>query len=850
MSEFFPSIKHPRIYAYEDNTQEGWLKVGYTTRSVNERVEEQYPSNLPKGKPYKILLDELAIREDGSYFKDNEIHKRLDNKSIESRGEWYKCDLETVRLSILEEKTRAESSRLRVRDFKMRPEQERAVRVTADYFRSFKEEEGVVPHFLWNAKMRYGKTFAAYQLALEMGWKKILVMTFKPAVADAWREDLETHQDFVDWKFVSNYEEDYKVYELENDTPMVFFGSFQDFLQRDRNTGTIKLRNKWVHLDDWDCVIFDEYHYGAWREKAQDLFDKDTLEQIERRELDAELKEMEMDIPDYFDEKLLLIKTKHYLYLSGTPFRAIGSGEFIEEQIFNWTYSDEQKAKHEWEGGDETNPYLELPRMVMLTYQLPSEVINIALKGEFDEFDLNIFFKAKGEYDNAEFVFKNEVQSWISILRGQYADIIEEGLKEREKARMPFADSRLMGILQHTFWFLPNVASCYAMRNLLQEKQNSFFNEYEIVVAAGRGAGIGANALKPVRKAMGNPLETKSITLSCGKLTTGVTVKPWTGIFMLRNTSSPETYFQSIFRVQSPWVLQNPDGDDPNMVEILKKECYVFDFAPNRALSQIVTYSQRLDVGTDKTPEEKVEEFIRFLPVLSYSGGIEREINAMDILDMVMSGTNATLLAMRWQSALLVNVDNVTLKRLLDNTEALDAIMSIEGFRNINNEIGVIITEAEEIKKARREAAENDEEFSPKQKKELSEREKEVRRIRKEIQDKLIKFASRIPIFMYLTDYREYTLRDVITKVEPELFKKVTGLSKEDFSLLEGIGLFNSEKMNDAVFKFKRYEDSSLEYTGLSKQDNATRVGGYDTSKTHEEYKQIRIEGGSKQIDA
>lgn len=198
------------------------------------------------------------------------------------------------------------------------------------------------------------------------------------------------------------------------------------------------------------------------------------------------------------------------------------------------------------------------------------------------------------------------------------------------------------------------------------QKQNVFFHDYKVIVCAGTEAGIGVAALKPVQDAMGDPLTTKTITLSCGKLTTGVTIKPWTGIFMLRNLSSPETYFQAAFRVQSPWELKGDDGRR----EIIKKECYVFDFALDRALKQISDYSCRLNVG-ESNPEKKVGEFISFLPVLAYDGSHMREVNAAEILDIAMAGTSATLLAKRWESALLVNVDNDTLSRLLASDEAI-----------------------------------------------------------------------------------------------------------------------------------------------------------------------------------
>src|SRR5690606_17420017 len=496
----------------------------------------------------------------------------------------------------------------------------------------------------------------------------------------------------------------------------------------------------------------------------------------------------------------------HYLYLSGTPFRAISSGEFIEEQIFNWTYSDEQRAKENWDDSLGPNPYASLPRMVMLTYQLPDSIRQIAMQGEFDGFDLNIFFSAEGEGQNARFKYEDEVQKWLDLIRGAFSETTVDHLKMgAKKPPLPFSHAPLLKVLNHTFWFLPSVAACNAMASLLKRRQNIFYHDYKVIVAAGTQAGIGIEALRRVLDAMtDNPLESKTITLSCGKLTTGVSVKPWTGIFMLRNSSSPETYFQAAFRVQTPWVIKNPDSKSPNKEVILKEECYVFDFAPDRALRQIADYSCRLNVN-ESNPEAKVAEFINFLPVLAYDGSSMKQVDAAGILDMAMSGTTATLLARRWESALLVNVDNNTLARLMANEEAMKALMSIEGFRNLNQDIETIINKSEAVKKAKKEA--NDRELTKKEKKELSDEEKEYKSLRKQIQEKLIKFATRVPVFMYLTDYRERGLKDVITQLEPGLFKKVTGLSVKDFELLVSLGVFNSALMNDAVYKFKRYED-------------------------------------------
>ena len=306
---------------------------------------------------------------------------------------------------------------------------------------------------------------------------------------------------------------------------------------------------------------------------------------------------------------------------------------------------------------------------------------------------------------------------------------------------------------------------------------------------------------------------------------------------MLRNSSSPETYFQAAFRVQTPWTVRNADGLSPNKVDILKEECYVFDFAPNRALRQIADYSCRLNVE-ESNPEKKVEEFINFLPVLAYDGSSMKQIDAAGILDIAMSGTSATLLARRWESALLVNVDNETLRRLMGNKEAMAALMSIEGFRNLNQDIETIINKSEKVKKAKKETS--DEDMTREKKKELTDEEKEYKSLRKRIQEKLIKFATRVPVFMYLTDYRERSLKDVITQLEPGLFKKVTGLSVKDFELLVSLDVFNSALMNDAIYKFKRYEDSSLDYIGINRHSGEA-VGLYDTVLSPADYQQTFV---------
>lgn len=824
----------PRIYAYsiDDEAHRGLLKVGQTTRNVRQRVAEQLKTAAIAN--FTIELDEPAERDDGGTISDHAVRDALRRKGFANpQLEWMRCTLADVRTVLTSLRIGQLFTGSHHETFPMRNEQEAAVEQTFAYYHSlWQQDVKAVPRFLWNAKMRFGKTFTSYQLARRLGAKRVLVLTFKPAVEDAWQTDLESHVDFDGWQYLSrNSARDPS--QIDDDKPVVYFGSFQDLLGRDK-AGNIKARNEWLHTINWDLVVFDEYHFGAWRDTAKELFEgEDTAVAKEETTLEyaddlIDINE-DLEVLSQTEAEFLPITTRAYLYLSGTPFKALATGEFIEEQIFNWTYTDEQRAKLEYPAKNpgKRNPYGALPQMRLLTYQMPDELLAIASAGEFDEFDLNTFFAATGTGDKATFKHKDDVQKWLDIIRGGYAPQTVESLKSGKGPPFPYSDVRLLPYLQHSFWFLPSVAACHAMANLLAERQNTFWRYYSVVVAAGTSAGIGLEALPPVRHAIGSGFDTKTITLSCGKLTTGVTVAQWSSILMLRNLKSPETYFQAAFRVQSPWSIKNPNGDNPNEEEVLKPICFVFDFAPTRALRQLSEYGIRLSPG-EANPENAVRELVSFLPVLAYDGANMTQIDAGGVLDIAMAGTSATLLARKWESALLVNVDNDTLRRVLDSPEAMAAVERIEGWRALgDNVIETIINKSDRVKELKNKAKASD--LTQKEKKELSDEEKEYKSKRKLVQEKLIKFATRIPAFMYLTDFRENTLQDVITKLEPDLFLTVTGLTVADFHLLVRLKVFNTERMNEAVFAFRRYEDASLRYTGIESHQGLTHYGLYDT---------------------
>lgn len=450
--------QQPMIYAYEHigvAGHEGLIKVGYTTRSVEERVKEQ---NLTSRTRYRILGQWSAMRHDGTTFTDkNAVHPILRSAHIANpEGEWFRCTLAQVDSAVRSAQMGSSTLLQRTQNFAMRPEQEATVDKTSRYFSTFDNDpsnRGLIPHFLWNAKMRFGKTFTTYQLARRMGWSKLLVLTFKPAVKTAWKDDLLSHKDFAGWQFCEK-QEDREFNYVNERKPFVCFASFQDVLGKN-DAGGIKVTNEWLQTIEWDCIVLDEYHYGAWGKNAKSFYnakDPALTKAMEVSDMMAEDDDRHtLEGRELFDEDLMPLKTRHYLYLSGTPFRAISSGEFIEEQICNWTYSDEQRAKADWQGDD--NPYLSLPQMVMLTYQMPDSITEVASQGEFDEFDLNEFFKAEGD----AFAHEEYVQKWLDLIRGNYVENLVSDLKlGNEKPPMPYSDVRLVSYLQHTIFVFVN----------------------------------------------------------------------------------------------------------------------------------------------------------------------------------------------------------------------------------------------------------------------------------------------------------------------------------------------------------------------------------------------------------
>jgi hypothetical protein len=819
-------IRHPKIYAYTVDAYidtpwiggrkgKGLIKIGDTQRDVVVRIREQLAAvRMPTSTPFKLYLAEAAITHDSRVFRDHEVHKALERAGVHNvNGEWYECTEDEVRRAIGAVRAGDHLDSLVYRaSFKMRPEQAAAVKATASYYQKHANSENP-PHFLWNAKMRFGKTFATYQLAKKMGWTRVLVLTYKPAVEGAWRDDLEGHVDFPGWRFKGKED---GLPDLDDKSPLVWFASFQDVLGTDEH-GNPKYKNEGLYLVDWDAVVIDEYHFGAWRDAARSIYLSDKESGIEGDKSEEKV----MATPDLDEDfvadlegslkRLLDLDVANYLYLSGTPFRALTEGEFLEDQVFNWTYSDEQRAKVNWQG-PRPNPYRSLPKMHLLAYEMPEALKEIALNN-MSEFSLTEFFRTEKQDDGTpKFKHEVEVQKWLDLLRGQDITGLWAVVSTTNRPPLPFEDTNLLTALQHTVWYLPSVDACVAMRDLLTAPHNTFFRDYAVVAAAGARAGMGEKALPPVRLAIGAvPQDSKSITLSCGKLMTGVTVPAWAGIFMLRELKSPESYFQAAFRVQSPWFYKFVNTEKGGEEEaIVKEHCYVIDFSPNRALRQIVDYATRLraEATLDRDDEAAIDEFMEFLPVLSFTGYAMQHLHAGDVLDYLTKGISSSMLARRWNSPELLNLDLRAMEAILADAALLESLEQIEMFRNITDDLTAMISTNKELrpKKLAREKLTKDEE----------EKKDDAAKRREGLKKKLQRFLTRIPAFMYLTDDREKTVYDIITQLESRLFEEITSLSLKDFDRLVKAGAFNESKMNDAVWKFRSFEEPSLQYGGTT----------------------------------
>jgi hypothetical protein len=655
----------PQIYAYttpEIARHNGWTKIGYTEQNVDTRLKQQMHT---ADVEYKLEWHGNATYEDtGETFHDTDFHGYLRKLDIVSKPgtEWFEIEPSPAHQRFYEfrENHGIVGDALAPVEYRLRDEQERASEKTVDYAHLHERGE-----FLWNAKPRFGKTLTSYDFCKRIGAQKILIVTNRPAIANSWYDD---YVKFVGFEsglaFISSVStlqgkpyclsrEQYRE-GLNNGVPKGFieFVSLQDL------KGAIDFGGKYDKLAhvaelEWDVLIIDEAHEGV------DTFKTDVA----------------------FDH----IKRKFTLHLSGTPFKAIANEKFSEDAIFNWTYADEQKAKKDWDNPELPNPYAELPRLNMFTYQM-SDIVAGEIKHGMDidgenvgyAFDLNEFFATN---ENGYFLHNDDVNRFLDALTIQ--------------KKFPFSTPELRDELRHTLWMLNRVDSAKALAKKL--KQHPIFRDYEIVLAAGDGKldddEVSAQAFDKVRKAIAE--HDYTITLSVGQLTTGVTIPEWTAVLMLSNMKSPALYMQAAFRAQNP-CLFNESG------KFLRKEnAYVFDFDPARTLTIFEEFANDLYTdtasggGTADDRKRRVRTLLNFFPVIGEDENGEMvELDAERVLSIPRKIRSREVVRRGFMSDFLFqNISNI----FRAPAEVLDVLQKLEPYKAPSKELGVHEDTADEL---------------------------------------------------------------------------------------------------------------------------------------------------------
>ena len=625
-------VVYPQIYSYvlpELKPNEGSQKIGYTEhKDVRNRILQQVKTAAIRLK-YELLWSAPAFFKDSDEsFIDKVFHRFLEKKGIERKWElgqeWFYFNGEPLKSKDLfdlfrKEKFSALQNDNGKIDYTLRFEQNEAVEKAIDYFQ--KTEKG---EFLWNAKPRFGKTLASYDLAKRLGANKVLIVTNRPAIANSWFDDFEM---FVDgYNFISETSSLKNRATLTREQhiaikpikPLITFLSLQD-LKGSKYFGGNYDKLRWVADLEWDLLIIDEAHEGVDTGRTDAAFD--------------------------------VIKRKHTLHLSGTPFKALANEKFPKEAIYNWTYLDEQKIKQlELEEG-ETGEHTDLPDLKLFTYRISQMITDEVNEGiEIDNetrdyaFDLNEFFRAKDK----KFVHEDDVKEFLRNLS--------------TNKKYPFSTPELRDELKHTFWYVGNrVDSVKALEKLL--KEDPIFKDYKVIVAAGDGRSFeeeendfkgNESSFQKVKTAIAE--NDKTITLSCGQLTTGVTVKEWTAVLMLTDIKTPSLYMQAAFRAQ------NPFKEFRNGELYFKKSAYLFDFAPTRVLEIYDQFANGLNPKavkgeiTEKDREENIKELLNFFPVISEDvNGEMIELDANKVLTFPNALAATEIVQARFMTNLLFN---------------------------------------------------------------------------------------------------------------------------------------------------------------------------------------------------
>lgn len=604
----------PQIYAYnlpDVVSKDGWVKIGYTERqNVHIRIKEQVGT---VDLDYNLLWNKMARFKDNRIFSDHQLHaylKKYKNRENKPNTEWFFYNGTPLKSlddfkDFINQNFNQASEQL---DYQLRDEQQEAVNLTLEYFNNNPNGE-----FLWNAKPRFGKTLTTYDLVRQLHAKTVLIVTNRPAIANSWFDDFEK---FIAWQtdfvFVSTADtlknrpvltrEQFlnQMTKPNGKKDMIAFISLQD-LKGAIYFGGQYDKLAWVKEIKWNLLVIDEAHEGVDTLKTDVAFDN--------------------------------INRDFTLHLSGTPFKALASGSFVENKIYHWTYADEQSAKLNWASDEESNPYATLPTLNLFSYQMSQMISDKVNQGaDIDgnnvdsAFDLNEFFATD---DKGKFIREKAVKKWLNTLSNN--------------EKYPFSTKELRDEIKHSFWLLNRVDSAKALAKLLNN--HPVFENYHIVLAVGDGRNdendvISSKALDRVKQAIKN--NDKTITLSVGQLTTGVTVPEWTAVMMLSNVKSSPLYMQTAFRAQNAWQYEK-DGQ-----LFQKKNAYVFDFAPERTLTIYDEFANNLSLktsngnGTTSDRENNIKELLNFFPVIAEDNEgkmVELDVNQVLTIPKMIKAT-------------------------------------------------------------------------------------------------------------------------------------------------------------------------------------------------------------------
>lgn len=757
------------VYRIPDEAHRGILKIGEATTdapnylllqpnstelnaAARERINQQTQT---AGIGYDLLHTEIAISlETGIQFNDKEVHdlllrsgiKRKVFDTVRNANEWFHLDLETAKKAIAACKEGRKSllpgeiteGRSPI---EFRPEQREAIEMTLKRYRKGNA-------MLWNAKMRFGKTLTALEVVKRMQFGRTLILTHRPVVDAGWFEDFQKiFYDSPNYQYGSkNKGETFRSLEAQykaHDLHYVYFASIQDLRGSEAVGGKFD-KNHEVFSAPWDFIIVDEAHEGT-----KTNLGKAVLEELRKPHT----------------------KT---LELSGTPFNLLN--DYKEDEIFTWDYVMEQRAKDEWEEthpGD-PNPYAGLPALNIYTYDLGR------LMNEFEDedvaFNFREFFRTN---DDGRFVHESHVRNFLNLLT------------KTDENYYPFSNEEFREIFRHTLWMVPGVKAAKALSAML--RNHPVFGLFDIVNVAGDGDEEEDNdeALRKVNKAIGpDPDATRTITLSCGRLTTGVSVKAWTGVLMLSGSynTAASGYMQTIFRVQTPATINGR----------VKEQCYVFDFAPDRTL-QVLASVPRVNTKAGKTGEAEKQalgEFLNFCPVIAYEGSRMEKLDVNRMLQELKRAYVDRVVRNGFEDGCLYNdelmkltdieiQDFEDLKKIVGQTKAMGNTGQIE----INNQ-GLTNEEYEEL-----ENLEKKKKQSKKEKKELTEEEKrrlEELKKKREVKQSAISIlrgiSIRMPLLIYGADItdedKELTIDNFTQLVDPQSWEEFMpkGVSKQKFN--------------------------------------------------------------------